>query len=97
MGRPHPVTIPASQKGPAYQVIRSTGCRENSKKNSAYYHANELELIADTYFNDITSNKNLMSVPDNFTANDGNQYDILIGGWVKFWNEIFKPDDTINC
>lgn len=35
-----------------------------------------------------------MPIPNNLGFPSGNEYDLLIGGWTKFWNEILKREIT---
>ena len=71
-------------------------CRKNKKSKSEFYHADELKLIAETYFSSLSSNKDFMPVPDPLGFPNGNKYDLLIAGWTKFWNEVLKPEDPLS-
>lgn len=85
----HPLTVPASKKGPEYKTTRHGFCRVNSSK-SEIYTADELRAIAEQYFAELPSK--IMPIPDPLGFPDGNKYDKLIAGWTKFWNEVLKPD-----
>ncbi|HXH76106.1 MAG TPA: transglycosylase SLT domain-containing protein [Bacteriovoracaceae bacterium] len=69
-------------------------CRKNKKK-SEFYHADELNLMAETYFKTLESDPEAMPVPDALGFPNGNDYDLLIAGWTKFWNEVLKPEDPL--
>jgi hypothetical protein len=71
-------------------------CRKNKKSKSEFYHASELELIAETYFESLKSDADIMPVQDPLGFPNGNKYDLLIAGWTKFWNEVLKPEDPLS-
>jgi len=70
-------------------------CRKNKKTKSEFYHADELNFIAETYFKALESDPNAMPAPDALDYPDGNKYDRLIAGWTKFWNEVLRPEDPL--
>lgn len=70
-------------------------CRKNSKRKSEFYTAEELRVIAETYFDSLANNLDFMPVPNNLGFPNGNRYDLLIAGWTKFWNDILKPEDPL--
>lgn len=71
-------------------------CRKNKKSKSEFYHADELNLIADSYFESVKSDPEIMPVPDSLGFPDGNKYDLLIAGWTKFWNEVLKSEEPLS-
>lgn len=71
-------------------------CRKNKKSKSEFYHADELKLIADTHFESLMSDPDVMPVPDPLGFPNGNKYDLLIAGWTKFWNEVLKPEKPLS-
>lgn len=92
--RTHPLTVPASGKGPEYETTRHWHCRVNSNK-SEIYTADELREIAEQFFDGLLSDSEAMPVPDDLGFPNGNKYDRLIAGWTKFWNEVFKPESPV--
>ena len=71
-------------------------CRKNKKSKSEFYLANELELIAESYFSSLASDPDVMPIPDSLGFPNGNKYDLLIAGWTKFWNEVLKPEEALS-
>lgn len=71
-------------------------CRKNKKSKSEFYHADELRLIAESHFDSLKSNPDIMPVPDSLGFPNGNKYDLLIAGWTKFWNEVLKPEEPLS-
>ena len=90
----HPLTVPASNSGPKRKTIRDGHCRINPGKLEVYT-AEELIEIAAQNFDTLLDDPSVMPVPDALGFPDGNQYDRLIAGWTKFWNEILKPEDPV--
>lgn len=70
-------------------------CRKNKKIKSEFYHSDELNLIAETYFKNLVSDKSFMPIPDLLGFPNGNKYDLLIAGWTKFWNDVLKPEEPL--
>jgi hypothetical protein len=71
-------------------------CRNNKKSKSEFYHANELKLMAETQFDSLRSQPEVMPSSDSLGFPNGNQYDLLIAGWTKFWNEVLKPEEPLS-
>jgi hypothetical protein len=71
-------------------------CRKNKKIKFEFYHADELNLIAETYFKALESDPEVMPAPDSLDFPNGNKYDLLIAGWTKFWNEVLKPEEPLS-
>lgn len=71
-------------------------CRKNDKRKSEFYTAEELRLIAATNFEKLSLDPNIMPIQDKLDYPNGNQYDLLIAGWTKFWNDILKPKDPLH-
>lgn len=67
-------------------------CRENPQRKTDYYKADEIEIIATTYFDSLVSDKEVMPAPDQLGFTNGNQFDLLIAGWTKYWNEVLEPE-----
>lgn len=70
-------------------------CRKNKKSKSEFYHADELVLIAESHFDSLSSDAEVMPVPDALGFPNGNKYDLLIAGWTKFWNQVLQPKDPL--
>jgi hypothetical protein len=89
----HPLTVPASGRGPTRKTIRHGHCQLNPKRKSEFYTSDELREIAEIHFKTLLNDPEAMPVPDSLDFPNGNKYDLLIAGWNKFWNEILKPED----
>jgi hypothetical protein len=89
----HPLTVPASGKGPVRETVRQGHCHANPKRKSEFYTSDELREIAEIHFKTLMSEPDAMPIPDSLGFPNGNKYDLLIAGWTKFWNEILKPED----
>ena len=66
-------------------------CRKNpSGRDQIYLH--EIQEVAEREF------KNLDGPPCAYDLDfpNGNEYDALIRGWTKYWNEIFQPSDPLD-
>jgi len=88
--RTHPLTVPASEKGPEWKTIRRGHCR-NNKSGRNICTTDELREIALLHFKDLLNDPNAMPIPDSLDFPNGNKYDLGIAGWTKFWNEILNP------
>ncbi len=71
-------------------------CRKNKKSKSEFYHPDELKLIAETHFDSLKSDTNILPAPDSLGYPNGNKYDLLIAGWTKFWNEVLRPEELLS-
>lgn len=98
--RDHPLTVPSSRKGPEYKTPRHGFCRKvpTEKKGppKEFYSAFEFWEIADRHFGELAKDRTAMPVPYNFNKDHGNDYDLSIAGWTKFWNETLQPDELLN-
>jgi len=69
----------------------SAGCCNNPSKKDQIY-PDEIHEISNAYFSDLQGPPK----PDNIGYENGNKYDLLIRGWVKYWNEVFKLSDSLD-
>ena len=82
----HPRNIPKGGK------TTVTGhCRTNPSRKDQIY-ALELTDIAKNYFEGVDS----LPAPDNLGYRKGSDYDRLIAGWTKYWNEVLKPENPLD-
>jgi hypothetical protein len=86
----HQLTVPASKKNPDGKTSRGPFCRVNPSHKDQIYH-DEISEIARKHFG------RLKKLPDanRLGRKNGNDYDQLIAGWVKYWNEVLKPKDPL--
>ncbi len=61
-----------------------------SGRDQIYLH--EIQDIADREFEKIVG----PPCSHDLDFPDGNEYDALIRGWTKYWNEIFQPTDPLD-
>ncbi len=73
--------------------LRRDHCREieGSTKNTLTLH--ETEDMAEIFFSSLTGPP---SSNDMETRQNETQYDHLIRGWTKYWNDIFQPDPPLD-
>jgi hypothetical protein len=90
----HELNVAPSSKGPGYVTLRHGHCRRNSGKKELYT-AQEFREIAHRYFAELKKDPEAMPAPDNLGFPHGNDYDLSIAGWTKFWNETLKPERPV--
>lgn len=71
---------------------RTWSCSPNSSGKDQMY-PEEMDKIAQRYFH--TFKGNPLGTLSDFKEK-GDQYDHLIQGWVKYWNDILKPSDPLD-
>ena len=66
-------------------------CREGKSKKDIL-NFDEIKEISKQF------KKEKLKMPKayNFKSTSGNKYDLLIGGWVKYWSDIFGKNSKIN-
>jgi len=87
----HDLTVPVSEKNPDGKTIRHGHCRANPSRKDII-KPDEIIEIAQTNFSDLQG----PPTPNNLGFKDGNKYDHLIRGWVKYWNEVLKPNEPLD-
>ncbi len=89
--REHTMHLPPNKKNPGGSTtIRHAHCADNPTGKDQLYPDEMQEMGKQNFSNvqqkpcsiDLGFNKKFM----------GNQYDDLIAGWTKYWNDIFKPE-----
>lgn len=80
-----------SKRHPDGVVPYGSFCRLNPSRKSSIY-PEELGFISEKYFKGL--GKTLSQDPD-FKKRD--QFDDLIVGWTKYWNDIFKPTELLEA
>jgi len=69
-------------------------CASNlSHKDELSYH--EIQYITETYFRSLSGPPVAGLLNNIFPAADN--YDVLIRGWVKYWNDIFQEKDLLDA
>ncbi len=87
--REHSLHIPPSKKNPGGSTtIRHAHCADNPSKKDQLY-PDEIQEMAQQNFSKIKEKP--CSIGLEFKEK-GNQYDNLIAGWTKYWNDVLKPD-----
>lgn len=91
----HPLTIPPSKKNPQGGVtIRRGHCARNPTGKDQLY-PDEIKEIAKQNFSKVKERPCPTDL--GFSgANKGSQYDELIAGWTKYWNDIFRPEPPLD-
>jgi hypothetical protein len=92
--REHKVHIPPSKKHPnGYISVRHEHCAENrSHKDELSF--DEIQYITNTYFSSLVGPPTPHVLLAEFSKADN--YDLEIRGWVKYWNDVFRPDDLLD-
>lgn len=65
-------------------------CRANPSQKDQIYSF-ELAEISKRHFNKVR----FMPSSDDLGYRRGNEYDRLIAGWTKYWNEVLKPEHPL--
>ncbi len=87
--REHSLQIPPSKKNPGGSTtIRHAHCADNPSKKDQLY-PDEIKEITLLNFSKVREKPCPMGLE---FKEKGNQYDDLIAGWTKYWNDVLKPD-----
>lgn len=90
--RTHEERIPPSKKHPrGFVTTRYAHCARNPSGKDQLY-PDEIREITERRFAKVQR----MPCPHNLGFKNGDKYDDLIAGWVKYWNDIFTPKDLLN-
>ena len=91
--RAHSEHIPPSKKHPQGDVvIRNAHCAHNpSHKDLLSF--DEIHVISNNYFETLSGRPTAGILTKFHKADD---YDLLIRGWVHYWNEVFDFEDPLN-
>lgn len=95
--REHSMHIPPSKEHPKGQVvIRHAHCRTitNSSKLIDSLSFDEIMYISNSYFSDLSGPPTANSLKD--FKKLGDKYDILIRGWVRYWNDVLKYKEPLD-
>lgn len=90
--REHPRRIKPSRKYPFERTTSVEGhCRENPSHKEHLY-SDEIHEIAHNQF------QSLRGAPksNSLGFDNGNEYDSLIRGWTRYWNDIFAPSPRLD-
>jgi hypothetical protein len=95
----HPLWVPPTDKRPGYHTTRDGHCSANptrgkSKVIEDYLTAEEMQMIADKYYSKLTGPPASGKLPEYAVGADN--FDHLIRGWTKYWNDVFKPDEPLD-
>ncbi len=69
--------------------LRRDHCRHNDPTSKDVLTASEIQDISDLFF---AKNASLPSKTNWGFGKEGDRFDSLIGGWTRYWNEVFAPD-----
>ncbi len=95
----HPLWVPPTDKRPGYYTTRDGHCAKNPmsskfKEIKDYLTAEEMQMIADKYFINLSGPPASGKLPEYIVGADS--FDHFIRGWTKYWNDIFKPDEPLD-
>ncbi|HLC06820.1 MAG TPA: transglycosylase SLT domain-containing protein [Candidatus Babeliales bacterium] len=93
--RTHSERIPPSKKHPqGHTIIRHEHCARNPSYKKVLSF-DEIRAISEKSFSNLSGSPALATgLLAEF--DDANKYDVLIRGWVHYWNEIFQPKDPLD-
>jgi hypothetical protein len=74
---------------PFYETV---GNKHGNKSHRDQLYPDEMREIADLYFSKLTGPPN----PSNLGYKHGNDFDALIRGWTKYWNEVLAPETPLD-
>jgi Transglycosylase SLT domain len=84
--RTHDVRCEPGPQHPYGTYIRHGHCHTNPSHRDHLYRP-EMENMAKEFFPPLTGSP----APNNLEFNHGNDFDYVIRGWTKYWNEILQP------
>lgn len=87
----HPLKVEPSKKNPDGITTRHYHCAKNPDYKDVLY-PHEIEFIAETYFASLSGPPKAYA----FKRPNGNEYDPFIRGWVRYWNDVLKPLETLD-
>ncbi|MGE3974904.1 MAG: transglycosylase SLT domain-containing protein [Bdellovibrionales bacterium] len=87
----HSLRVPISEKNPSGMTVRDGHCRINRSKKDQIY-SDEISEIASRFFKRVKK----LPKPDKLNKSKGNDYDRLIAGWTKYWNEVLKSKQPLD-
>lgn len=82
----HPLHVSVSEKNPSGLTTRDGHCRINRSRKDQIY-SEEIHKIAQKNFGRLKK----LPTPDKLNRPNGNDYDRIIAGWTKYWNETLNP------
>lgn len=85
----YPRHVSHSKKNPDGITIVDGHCRSNPSKKDQIY-PDEVHKIAQKYFG------RLRKMPAELKQRGGNDYDRIIAGWVKYWNDVLEPREPLD-
>lgn len=89
----HPMKTPPSKKKPAGGMTTRHGhCARNPTGKDQLY-PDEIQEMAEQNFSKVKENPCPIDLG---FKNRGDQYDDLIAGWTKYWNDVFKPETPLD-
>lgn len=90
--REHIMHTPPSKKNPGGSTtIRHAHCANNSSGKDQLY-PDEIQEMAQRNFSKVEEKPCPF---DSEFKEKGSQYDDLIAGWTKYWNDVLKPDTSL--
>ena len=95
----HPLWVPPTDMRPGYHTTRDGHCATNPKRGNSkiikeYLTGEEMQMIADKHFSNISGPPVSGKLPEYIVGADN--FDPYIRGWTKYWNDIFEPDEPLD-
>ncbi len=91
--RTHPLRVPPSRMHPkGSTTTRHEHCAHNPSGKDQLY-PEEVQEIANQNFSNLKNKP--CPLPLKF-GTQGNKYDDLIAGWLRYWNDVLNPDEPLD-
>lgn len=92
--RTHPMHVPPSKTHPdGYITTRRGHCAKNPSGHNDQLHLDEIQEIAEQNFKNVEPKPCSLSLGYPLFKKE---YDDLIAGWTKYWNDIFHLDEPLD-
>lgn len=90
--RTHPLSVPPSKKNPSGSITTRHGHCAGNPTGKDQLYPDEIQEMAEQNFSKV---KEKPCPIDLGFKNRGDQYDDLIAGWTKYWNDVFQPETPL--
>lgn len=99
----HPMTVEPSESHPDGKTIRHGHCADNPNRGKGtrkavrdYLASHEMSEIAKIHFGSLSGPPARAPKITDWNFKNADQYDDIIRGWTKYWNEVFEPSEALD-
>jgi len=93
--RTHSLRVPPSRKGPDGSITNRRGHCAKSPTGKDQLYPDEMNEMARKNFPKVKEKPCPLDLGFR-KKHKGNEYDDLIAGWTKYWNDVFKPSTSLD-